>query len=102
MPAAQPITLTDGLGSAIELAGPAQRIISLAPSNTEILFYVGAGAQVVGRDSVSDYPEAALAVADIGGGFGELAMETIIDLQPDLVHGARHHPAGTNQSPLRT
>lgn len=85
VPAAQTITLTDGLGSTIELAGPAQRIISLAPSNTEILFYIGAGAQVVGRDSVSDYPEAALVVADIGGGFGELAMETIISLQPDLV-----------------
>jgi len=82
---AQTLTFTDGLGNTIELAGPAQRIISLAPSNTEILFYVGAGDQVVGRDSVSDYPEAALAVTDIGGGFGELAMETIIDLQPDLV-----------------
>lgn len=83
--APQSLTFTDGLGSTIELAGPAQRIISLAPSNTEILFFVGAGGQVVGRDSVSDYPEAALAVTDIGGGFGELAMETIIDLQPDLV-----------------
>jgi len=83
--APESLTFTDGLGNTIELAGPAQRIISLAPSNTEILFYVGAGDQVVGRDSVSDYPEAALDVADIGGGFGELAMETIIDLQPDLV-----------------
>ncbi|MBK8990077.1 MAG: ABC transporter substrate-binding protein [Chloroflexi bacterium] len=82
------LTFTDGLGNTIELAGPAQRIISLAPSNTEVLFYVGAGAQVVGRDSVSDYPEAALAVADIGGGFGELAMETIIALEPDLVLAA--------------
>lgn len=84
----EPITLTDGLGNSIELAGPAQRIISLAPSNTEILFAVGAGAQVVGRDSFSDYPEAAFEIADIGGGFAELDMETIISLEPDLVLAA--------------
>ncbi len=82
------ISLTDGLGNLIELDRPAQKIISLAPSNTEILFAVGAGSQLVGRDSVSDYPEAALAVTDIGGGFGELDVETIISLAPDLVLAA--------------
>lgn len=88
-PAPQSISLTDGSGATLELAGPAQRVISLAPSNTEILYYVGAGPQVVGRDSVSDYPSEALAVTDIGGGFGsELAMETIVSLQPDLVLAA--------------
>ncbi|MCP4361024.1 MAG: cobalamin-binding protein [Chloroflexi bacterium] len=79
------ITLTDGLGNEITLDSPVQKIISLAPSNTEILFAIGAGEQVVGRDSVSDYPEAALQIADIGGGFGELDMETIIAMEPDLV-----------------
>ena len=83
--AAEPLSFTDARGNTVELAGPAQRIISMAPSNTEILFFVGAGEQVVGRDTVSDYPEAALAVTDIGGGFGELAMETIIAAEPDLV-----------------
>lgn len=85
---AEPITLTDGLGNTIELAGPAQHIVSLAPSNTEILFAIGAGKQVVGRDSFSDYPEAAFEVADIGGGFAELDMETIISLEPDLILAA--------------
>ncbi|MCB8965842.1 MAG: ABC transporter substrate-binding protein [Ardenticatenaceae bacterium] len=90
VPAAEPepITLTDGLGNEITLAEPAQHIISLAPSNTEVLFAVGAGAQVVGRDAFSDYPEAALAITDIGGGFGELDMETILSLEPDLVMAA--------------
>lgn len=46
---AVPIVLTDDLGRTVTLAGPAQRIVSLAPSNTEILFAVGAGKQVVGR-----------------------------------------------------
>ena len=86
--AEEPIIITDGLGNTVELAGPAQRIVSLAPSNTEILFAVGAGEQVVGRDSFSDYPEAAFEIADIGGGFAELDMETIISLEPDLVLAA--------------
>ena len=82
------ISLTDALGNTIELDGPAQKIISLAPSNTEVLFAIGAGSQLIGRDSVSDYPAEALDVADIGGGFGELAVETIVSLEPDLVLAA--------------
>lgn len=86
--AVEPIMLTDGLGNTIELAGPAQKIVSMAPSNTEILFAVGAGSQVVGRDAFSDYPAAALDITDIGGGFGELDIETMIALEPDLVIAA--------------
>ena len=49
--AAETVTLTDGLDRSVSLTLPAQRIVSLAPSNTELLFEVGAGSQVVGRDS---------------------------------------------------
>ncbi len=80
-----PIQLKDGLGNVIELEHPAQRIVSLAPSNTEILFAIGAGAQVVGRDSFSDYPPETQQIKDIGGGFGQLNTEVIVALQPDLV-----------------
>lgn len=83
-----PITLADGRGVEITLAAPAQRVVSLAPSNTELLYAVGAGDQVVGRDSFSDYPEAALSVTDIGGGFGELDTETLLTLGADLVLSA--------------
>src|SRR3972149_12223091 len=51
-----PLTITDGLQRTITLDAPAQRIISLAPSNTEILFAIGAGPQLVGRDPLSDFP----------------------------------------------
>lgn len=84
-PADQTIRLQDGLGQEIQLAAPAQRIVSLAPSNTEILFALGAGSQVVGRDSFSDFPPEALQIKDVGGGFGNLDTETIVALQPDLV-----------------
>ncbi|MFZ6027226.1 MAG: ABC transporter substrate-binding protein [Chloroflexota bacterium] len=87
-PADGAITLTDSQGNKVTLAGPAQKIVSLAPSNTEILFAIGAGAQVIGRDMFSDYPEAAKAVADIGGSFGDLNVEAIVALEPDLVLAA--------------
>ncbi len=81
-------TYTDGLGRQVTLPGPAQRIVSLAPSNTEILFAIGAGAQMVGRDSFSDYPAEAKNVADIGGGLTTLNAEVILAKQPDLVLAA--------------
>ncbi|PWH19096.1 MAG: hypothetical protein DDG59_04255 [Anaerolineae bacterium] len=84
-PTPQAIRLQDGLGVQVELSAVAQRIVSLAPSNTEILFALGAGNQVVGRDSFSDYPAEALQIKDVGGGFGNLDTETIVALQPDLV-----------------
>jgi len=87
-PTPSALTFTDGLGREISLNGPAQSVISLAPSNTEILFAIGAGSQVVGRDNLSDYPEAANAVTDIGSAFGALNTELIVSLEPDLVLAA--------------
>ncbi|NJN43291.1 MAG: ABC transporter substrate-binding protein [Anaerolineae bacterium] len=63
-------------------------IISLAPSNTEILYAIGAGDQIVGRDAFSDFPAEALDLPDIGGGWGELNTELILSLEPDLVLAA--------------
>lgn len=83
-----PLTFTDGLGREVSLSTPAQRIVSLAPSNTEILFAIGAGEQVVGRDELSDYPEAASAVTSIGSAFQNLNTELIVSLKPDLVFAA--------------
>src|SRR5687768_5063676 len=82
------IVLTDGLGREVTLDSPAQRVISLAPSNTEILFAIGAGDQVVGRDAYSNYPEEANAVTDIGDTYGELNTELIVSLEPDLIIAA--------------
>ena len=83
--AAKPVSLTDGAGRTVTLTLPAERVLSIAPSNTEVLFAVGAGAQVVGRDSFSDYPPEAKKVKDIGGGVGSLNTELILSQKPDLV-----------------
>lgn len=91
-PTAAAITLTDGLGRSLTLPGPASRVVSLAPSNTEILFAVGAGSQVVGRDTLSDYPSQAKSVPDIGGSMGNYDTEAILALHPDLVLAAGINP----------
>ncbi len=83
-----PLTFTDGLGRTVTLAAPAQKIVSLAPSTTEMLYAVGAGAQMVGRDSFSNYPEEATKLADIGGSNGAYSYDAIAALQPDLVVAA--------------
>lgn len=86
--AAATISLTDGLGHQVTRNGPAQRLISLAPSNTEVLYAIGAGPQLVGRDSFSDYPADVKNVADIGGGLTSLNTELILSKKPDLVMAA--------------
>jgi iron complex transport system substrate-binding protein len=78
-------TRTDGLNRTVKLHGTPQRIVSLAPSNTEILFAVGAGKQVVGRDHFSDYPVEVKSIKDIGGSMGNYDTEAIVALHPDLV-----------------
>ena len=84
-PTATALTFTDGLKRTVTLTAPAAKIISLAPSNTEILFAIGAGAQVVGRDDFSDYPAEAKALSNIGGSNGKYDYEKIASLKPDLV-----------------
>ncbi len=63
---------------------PAQRIVSLLPSFTEILFAIGAGDRVVGRTQWCDYPPAALAVTSVGEGLPP-NIEAVAARQPDLV-----------------
>jgi len=82
------INLQDGLERQVTLTEPAQRIVSLSPSVTEILFAVGAGDQVVGRDSFSNYPAEAASIQDVGGSMGSYSIETIASLEPDLVIAA--------------
>ncbi len=79
------LTLVDGLGRTIVFEQPPQHIVSIAPSNTEILFALGAVDQVVGRDEYSDFPPEALEVTSIGATYGELNTEAIVALEPDLI-----------------
>jgi iron complex transport system substrate-binding protein len=83
------ITVKDDDGNTITLPKPAQRVISLAPHVTELLFAAGGGSQVVGVVSYSDFPEEAKKIPQIGSN-RELDLERIMALKPDLVVVWRH------------
>ena len=70
------------------LSVPVHRVLSLAPSNTEILFAIGAGIEVVACDDFSDYPPETLKLPRIGSTEGKLNKERIIVLEPDLLLAA--------------
>jgi iron complex transport system substrate-binding protein len=77
-------SFTDGLGRAVSVAPNPQRIISLAPNVTEILFALGLESRVVGVTSYCDFPEAAKAKDKVGDTLRP-NMEKIVSLKPDLV-----------------
>lgn len=78
------IRLVDDAGQRLEFTGPPQRIVSLTPHLTELLFAVGAGTQVVGVDAGSDYPQRAQALPRVGD-YSRINFERILALKPDLV-----------------
>ncbi len=78
------VRLVDDAGQTTEFTQPPQRIISLTPHLTELLFAVGAGAQLVGVDSASDYPKAAQTLPRVGD-YSRINFERILALKPDLV-----------------
>ncbi|MGQ9525665.1 MAG: ABC transporter substrate-binding protein [Armatimonadota bacterium] len=78
-----PIRVRDSRGKLLVLPAPPKRIVSVAPSNTEILFALGVGPRVVGVTDFCDYPPAARRLPKVGG--VQLNYETIISLKPDVV-----------------
>lgn len=81
---ASTVEITDDLGNKVKLDEAPERIISLAPNTTEMLFAVGLGDRVVGRTTFCDYPEEAMDVETIGS-ITEPNIEAIVSLEPDLI-----------------
>lgn len=90
---------TDDAGRKHVLPHPAQRVVTLAPNLTEMVFAVGGGAQLVGTVATSDYPEAALAVPRVGD-HQRLDIERIVALKPDMVLVWHHGNAGRELAQL--
>ena len=78
------IIVTDDLGNQYTFDSPAEKIISLAPSNTEILFALGVGDNVVGVTEFCNYPAEVLGIEKVGG-FSTVNVERVIELEPDVV-----------------
>jgi iron complex transport system substrate-binding protein len=74
----------DDLGRLVAINGTPQRIVSLSPSNTEILFALGLGDKVVGVTDYCDYPPEALEKEKVGG-YADPDIEKIVALNPDLI-----------------
>jgi len=79
-----PLTAKDDRGKEIEFKERPRRIVSLVPTQTELLFSLGLGKEVVGVTNYCNYPEAARQKEKIGG-FAEIDVEKILALKPDLV-----------------
>lgn len=78
------VRIVDDEGTNVVLPAPAQRVVSIAPHLTELLFAAGAGSRVVAVSDWSDYPEAAKRLPRIGDAV-RLDLERIVALKPDLV-----------------
>jgi len=87
-------------GQMFTLQKPAQRIISLSPANTELLFAAGGGDRIVGVVSSSDFPEAAKKIPVIGDS-RELDLERIMRLKPDLLVAWRQGTSAKQIEQLR-
>jgi iron complex transport system substrate-binding protein len=79
-----PASLLDDEGTQVTLVAQPQRIISLSPANTEIVYALGAGARLVGGTAWDDYPAQAADLPDVAT-FQGVTLEQVADLEPDLV-----------------
>ena len=78
------LSVTDDSGRQVVLARPAQRVISMAPHVTELLFAAGGGARIIGAMNYSDYPAEARTIPLIGSD-SQIDLERVIALKPDLL-----------------
>lgn len=78
-----PITMTDAIGNEVILEDAPKTIVSMQPSNTEILFALGLNQEIIGVNDYDNYPEEALEKEKIGG--MEFNVEKIVAMNPDIV-----------------
>ena len=76
--------ITDDAGRRVSLPTHVERVVSLAPNLTEIVFAIGAGERLVGRTTYCNYPAEAKAVAEVGDTL-QPSLERIISLKPQVV-----------------
>lgn len=94
-----PLTVTDQMGRRVAVPFPPQRIVSLVPSQTELLFELGLGERVVGVTKFCVHPAQARTTATVVGGTKNFDFEKISVLKPDLILGNKeeNYQAGIEQ-----
>jgi len=88
--AAFPLTITDDLSNEVTIEAEPQRIVSMAPNHTQILYALGLGDKVVGVTEYCNYPPEAQEKPKVGG-FSNIDLEQVVGLDPDLVLGTSLH-----------
>ena len=86
--------IIDDLGRAVSLEKTSERIVSLAPSSTELLFALGLADKVVGITEYCDYPPEATDKPTVGG-FSTVDLEKVVEANPDVVFATSKHEADT-------
>lgn len=84
-----PVTITDSTGTEITINQKPEKIVSLAPSTTEILYFLGVEKNIVGRTDYCTFPETISSVTSVGG-TSDPNIEAIVALNPDLVVASTH------------
>jgi len=94
-----PLSVTDQMGRRVAVPLPAQRIVSLVPSQTELLFDLGLGARAVGVTKFCIHPAEARKSATVIGGTKNFDFDKIDALRPDLIIGNKeeNYQAGIEQ-----
>ena len=79
-----PMNITDVFGVTTTIDKAPERIVSLSPANTEILFGIGLGSKIIGTDDYSDYPAEAKNITHVSG-YSGVSYEKIMAANPDLI-----------------
>jgi iron complex transport system substrate-binding protein len=85
-----PLEITDYAGKVVRIESEPEKIVSIAPSNTEIIYALGLQDKLVGVTEYCDYPEAAQQKPKVGG-FSNVDIEKVVAMEPDLVLAANKH-----------
>ncbi|MFB7637411.1 ABC transporter substrate-binding protein [Peribacillus butanolivorans] len=96
-----PITIKDATGEKVTIKEQPKKIVTLIPSNTEVVFALGLGKKVVGVSDNDNYPEETKEIEKVGG--MEMNTELIVSLKPDLVlaHASSAHNSNEGLQQLK-
>lgn len=91
-----PMTITDSYSRQVKIDKEPQKVISIAPNITEIIFALDRSSKLVGRSEYCDFPEEAKNITSIGS-LKEPSIEKIVELKPDIVIASTHFKKETVQ-----
>jgi iron complex transport system substrate-binding protein len=94
------LTVQDDKGSTVTLQRPAQRVVTLSPHATELVYAAGGGARIVGTVKYSEYPPAAKSIPRVGDN-RMVDIERLVAAKPDLIVVWRHNAAERQMEQLR-